>query len=245
MPTIVFDFLGTLVEFNEVITTIRDIWQYEGLGDGAKSLFEDWYQTSLMDYVASSHSGVYQPFTKVLRGSLSRTIYQRLTIFPLEHQVDKVMEAFTTQLTCPSLQAIQLALNQGWTVWIITLTDRTSTWDCLKQLGVVDPTGSLNVMCCDEYNVAIPHPKIYTQIMLLTVRHTQKIQNFYMASSHAWVLEGAKNASMRTVFLSNQELVYPTQVYNGKNPDLQGNHLMDCVHMVLQYEQSLHHHYSL
>lgn len=66
-----------------------------------------------------------------------------------------------------------------------------------------------------------------------------------MVSSHAWELEGAKNVSMRTVFLTQHELLYPSQVYDDKNPDLQGDSLMDCVKKVLSFESSLKHHYLL
>ncbi|SAM01556.1 hypothetical protein [Absidia glauca] len=247
MPTIVFDFLGTLVRFDAVITTIETIWQQKGLEDheAAKALFEDWYRSSLMDYVAASHSGLYQPFLKVLRGTLARTLYRRLAIVPSEDHVEQVMWAFRHRLDAATeaLEALLLALDEGWAVWIITLADQDDTWEFLKQQGI---DGSLLwMMSCDEYKVATPHPKIYAQVMRLTVRHTQKIENFYMVSSHAWELEGAKNVSMRTVFLTHQELIYPSQVYNDKNPDLQGDSLMDCVKKVLSFERSLNHYYLL
>jgi FMN phosphatase YigB (HAD superfamily) len=179
-----------------VITTIGTIWQQKGLEDyaAAKALFEDWYHSSLMDYVAASHSGLYQPFLKVLRGTLARTLYRRLAIVPSEDHVEQVMWAFRHRLdsATEALEALRLALNEGWAVWLITLADQDDTWEFLKQQGI---DGSLLwIMCCDEYKgkdgigrrggkrhslvglVATPHPKIYAQVMRLTVRHTQKIE---------------------------------------------------------------------
>lgn len=185
---------GTLVRFDAVITAIETIWQQKGLGDhaAAKTLFEDWYRSSLMDYVAASHSGLFQPFVKVLRGTLARTLYQRLAIIPSDDHVEQVMWAFRHQLdpAPEALEALRLALDKGWAVWILSLADRDDTWGFLKQQDI---DGSLLwIMACNEYKgkdgigtgkkhswvglVATPHPKIYAQVMRLTVRHTQKIE---------------------------------------------------------------------
>ncbi|ORZ12326.1 hypothetical protein BCR42DRAFT_420407 [Absidia repens] len=203
MPTIVFDFLDTLVRFDEVINVIWQTWQEKGLEQhrDAVTLFEDWYHTAMMDYVAASHSGLYRSFIKVLHGTLARAVYKSLGILPLEDNIHRVVDTFRKKLTpaLESLEALGLALAQGWNVWILTQGDKTDTWNYLKKYGVVvdeendgQPLCKLNhnntdsndktrlgpvfVMSCDELKVAKPHPKVYAQIMRVTIRRTQRIE---------------------------------------------------------------------
>ncbi|KAI8086514.1 HAD-like domain-containing protein [Halteromyces radiatus] len=258
MPTIAFDFLGTLVQFDNVINAIWHTWEHAGLThrEDAVTLFEEWYQTSSMTYLAASHSGLYRSLLKILRGTLTSSVYKQLGRLPLEQEVELIINTFRTDLTpspC-SLEALQTALRNGWNVWIITQSDKMDTWNYLKKHNVIcDDHGNGSnldddrvwIMACDELEVAKPHPKVYAQVMRLTVRRTQKIENFYMVSKHAWDLEGARNISMRTVYLSQQSSLYPTEVYDGKEPDLRGESPMECVNNVLHLEQSLKHHYLL
>ncbi|CAO3589372.1 unnamed protein product [Absidia cylindrospora] len=165
--------------------------------------------------------------------------------------MNRVVDTFRKKLipTLDSLEALGLALAQGWNVWILTQGDKIDTWNYLKNGADnnKDKTrlGPVFVMSCDELKVAKPHPKVYAQVMRVTIRRTQKIENFYMVSSLSWDLEGAKNVSMRTVFLTNKEIIYPTGVYDSEGPDIQGTTLVDCVEKAVQYEKSLDLHYSL
>jgi hypothetical protein len=59
-----------------------------------------------------------------------------------------------------------------------------------------------------------------------------------MVGSHAFDLAGAKNVSLRTVFLNTKEKIYSAQMYDAGGPDIIGHHLIDCVTKLVEFERT-------
>jgi phosphoglycolate phosphatase-like HAD superfamily hydrolase len=58
-----------------------------------------------------------------------------------------------------------------------------------------------------------------------------------MIGSSAFDLAGAKNISIRTVFLDTIEQVYPAQMYEHGEPDIIGRNLVECVTKMIEFER--------
>ncbi|CAO3608744.1 unnamed protein product [Cunninghamella echinulata] len=215
-----------------------------------------------MIYLAKSHSGIYKSLIHILQGTLKRIIYKQLQCIPTDKEIDNIIETYRLNLipTPTSIEALELAINNGWTVWIITQNDKENTCNFLKKYGFyteydddVDDNhhyskkkkGPIYIMTCDDLQVAKPHPKVYAQVMRKTINRTQKIENFYYISAQSWDLTGAKNISMRTAFVKSEELIFTTDIYEGRDPDIQGETVIECVQQILNLESSLKHYYLL
>lgn len=59
-----------------------------------------------------------------------------------------------------------------------------------------------------------------------------------MIGSSASDLAGAKNVSIRTIFLDSKEKVFPNNIYEISKPDRTGKDLADCVGKMLEMEKS-------
>ncbi|KAI8074371.1 HAD-like domain-containing protein [Gongronella butleri] len=256
MPTIAFDFLGTLAEFDHVVETMWQLWHDSGVAtlDDAQQLFESWYDAACRDYLATSHAGIYRPLSQVLQGSLARAVLQHRrrrhrsydmddgatktaawVSPPSADEVQIIMDAFQCQLTpiSTALDAIHYAVDKGWHVWIVT---QASQQDTAHHLQINNYPAGVLIMSCDDLKVAKPHAKVYAQVMRRTVQLTQKIEPFYMVSRHAWDLEGAKNASMHTAFITDTLQMYGEEIY-GRVPDILGSDVLDCVEKIIEHER--------
>jgi histidinol phosphatase-like enzyme len=67
------------------------------------------------------------------------------------------------------------------------------------------------------------------------------IKNFYIIGSKAYDLAGAKNLSIRTVFLNTVEKVYPAEMYDTGEPDIVGGGLVECVTKLIEFERVKRH----
>lgn len=61
-----------------------------------------------------------------------------------------------------------------------------------------------------------------------------------MVGSYAFDLAGAKNVSLRTVFLNTSEKIYSAQMYDTGGPDMTGNNLVECVTKMIDFEKTRH-----
>lgn len=50
---------------------------------------------------------------------------------------------------------------------------------------------------------------------------------------------------MKTAFVKSEELMFITNVYDGREPDLEGETVIECVQKILNLESSLKHYYLL
>lgn len=50
---------------------------------------------------------------------------------------------------------------------------------------------------------------------------------------------------MRTAFVKSEELIFTTDIYEGRDPDIQGETVIECVQQILNLESSLKHYYLL
>lgn len=62
-----------------------------------------------------------------------------------------------------------------------------------------------------------------------------------MIGSNAFDLAGAKNISIRTVFLNATEKVYPTHMFDTGDPDIVGRDLVECVTRMIEFERVKRH----
>ncbi|KAI9313293.1 HAD-like domain-containing protein [Dichotomocladium elegans] len=240
MPAVAFDFLGTLFSFDKVIDLFVDVFGPEfSTRQSAQCFFYDWFWAGLRDYVAASHSGRYCPLATALKSTLIRAcLVHGLTLLPAADQIDQIMAAFGELEPAPSaLEALGLLKENNWDIWIVTNASYEATVAMLEKNAITDyfrlqvnartmsyPSVELNILSCDDLGVSKPHPK-----------------NFYLISSHAWDLAGAKNVSFRTVFLTSEEKVYPKQIYDDIGPDVQGDTILECVKAMIDLESKKRH----
>lgn len=191
--------IDTLTHFDNIVKVIWQTWEKHGLKNEqhAYSLFNEWYETSYTTYLAKSHSGIYKSLIQILHGTLKRIIYKQLQFVPTVKEVDDIIEQFKNLVpSFTSLEALELALNSGWTVWIITQIDKESTCSFLKKYRFYteyknnnnindhpnnnnnsnNNKGPIYIMSCDQLMLAKPHPKVYAQVMRETIKRTQKIE---------------------------------------------------------------------
>ncbi|CAO3637728.1 unnamed protein product [Cunninghamella blakesleeana] len=262
---IIIHLIDTLTHFDNIVDIIWQLWETHGLKNKqhAYSLFNEWYETSYTTYLAKSHLGIYKSFIQILHGSLKRIIYKQLQFIPTDKEMNLIIDQFKHLIpSFTSLEALELALNSNWTVWIITQLDKENTYSFLKNYGFYtndkmddypisnninnsSNKGPVYIMSCDQLMLAKPHPKVYAEVMRETIKRTQKIENFYYISSRSWDLASAKNVSMKTAFVKSEELMFTTDIYDGRKPDLEGETVIECVQKILNLESSLKHYYLL
>ncbi|KAI7870114.1 HAD-like domain-containing protein [Spinellus fusiger] len=237
MPTVAFDLLGTLLSFQCVIAQLQVTFSTElSCQHKARQFYYGWLWAGLRDYFGSSHAGRYRPLLPLLRTGLERARVVLDMDPPTHEQTEQVMEAFSRlELMETAMEALELLHHHKWDIWVLTNGSYSDTDALLKRHGLETMIGD-NILSCDDLAISKPHPKVYSEYMRRAVHKTKRIENFYLVSSNAWDLAGAKNVSVRTVYLTTEEKVYSADSYDGTSPDCQGDSLLTCVQLMIQLE---------
>ncbi|KAI7861097.1 HAD-like domain-containing protein [Circinella umbellata] len=253
MPAVAFDFLGTLFSFEPVIDRLDQVLfgtnEHEKCKTQSKAerFYFQWMGSSLRDYFGASQAGRYCPLLTVLSSTLPRELMIEGYPVPSKEEMDKVMQVFRQEIKPydSALKALELLKDNKWDIWVVTNGGYANTVSLLSKNNILDyfrkGDDEINVLSCDDLMISKPHPKVYSELMRLNVHRTRRIENFYLIGSHAWDLAGAKNVSFRTVFLTTEEKIYPTEMYDGVGPDLQGDSVLECVQLMIDFEKKKKH----
>ncbi|KAI8381528.1 HAD-like domain-containing protein [Radiomyces spectabilis] len=252
MPAVAFDFLetltgyfvpkGTLYTFDKVIDRLHKTFKnHLTTRAEAEAFFYSWHWAALRDYFGTSHAGRYCPLIKMLRNSLRRALLVRGYRMPKEFEENYIMASFKElEPVSTAVESLELLKENGWDIWILTNGGYQNTLDLLQKSQLTSYIGD-NVLSCDDLNISKPHPKVYSELMRMAVHRTQRIENFYMVATHAWDLAGAKNVSMRTVYLTTEEKVYVKQHDDDGGPDIQGDTMIECIEKMITLEKTRKH----
>ncbi|CDH59921.1 haloacid dehalogenase [Lichtheimia corymbifera JMRC:FSU:9682] len=244
MPAVAFDILGTLFTFDKVVACLQETFNELASEQAAKHLFRDWFSSGTRDFFGTSHAGRYIPLLKVLKSTLTRAMLIAGYDAPSLEQIEAVMKTFNElEPAVSALDALALFQEKGWDIWIVTNGSHDTISRLLERAGLFHffRQGSdkeINVMSCDDLGISKPHPKVYSELMRIAVHRTQRIENFYLISSHAWDLAGAKNVCFRTAFLTTEEKIYPKDLYDGTGPDIKGDTMLSCAKAMVELESN-------
>ncbi|OAD75271.1 hypothetical protein PHYBLDRAFT_166530 [Phycomyces blakesleeanus NRRL 1555(-)] len=215
MPTIAFNFLGTLFSFDRVIDQLEATFPEDLPSQKqARIFYYAWLWAGIRDYFGTSHAGRYNSLLSILRATLTRARLVQDMEAPTNEEIDQIMAAFDDLLPmATALECFELLRENNWDIWILTNGSYSSTETLLKKHGLDTFVGD-NILSCDDLKISKPHPKVYSEFMRSAVHKTKRIENFYLIAAHAWDLAGAKNVSVRTVYLTTEEKVYSADAYD-------------------------------
>ncbi|ORY99410.1 HAD-like domain-containing protein [Syncephalastrum racemosum] len=241
MPAVAFDLLGTLFSLDMVLAALSRIIENDTGQRQARRLLQAWMTAATRDYMATSHAGEYRTLEHVLETTLPRACALEDFPMPTTATVHDIMTSFQELRPRPNaIETIQSLYRAGWDLWIMTSGSYDDAHELLSHHGLLDyfclpNQDKANIYGCDELRISRPHPKVYSELMRLNVRRTRRIENFYYVSAHAWDIAGAKNLSYRTIFLSNEEMLFPSDLYQ-RSPDAVRTDLLDAMQAMIAIE---------
>ncbi|KAI9025145.1 HAD-like domain-containing protein, partial [Phycomyces nitens] len=229
--------LGTLFCFDRVIDTLHMTFPNDlPTKKQARIFYYGWLWAGIRDYFGTSHAGRYHPLLFILRGTLTRARLVQDMETPTNEEIDQIMAAFEDlEPMATALECFELLRENNWDIWILTNGSYASTELLLKRHGLDTFVGD-NILSCDDLGISKPHPKVYSEFMRAAVHKTKRIEVGFFVAAHAWDLAGAKNVSVRTVYLTTEEKVYSADAYDGSYPDVQSDSLIKCVKGMIELE---------
>jgi 2-haloacid dehalogenase len=191
--TVAFDVIGTLFSLDRVRARI--------VAAGApEHALERWFAEALRDYFAISHSGGYEALGAVLRSSLVRTL-DSMDLDAGGEAVGRIMSSLREmELSDGALEAFERFTAAGWRIVTLTNGSEELTRDLLERAGLDRHVSA--VLSCDSIGISKPHPDVYA----LAKRHAAG--ELWMVAAHAWDIQGAARAGLRTAFVSAKESSY-------------------------------------
>jgi 2-haloacid dehalogenase len=179
--TVAFDVIGTLFSLDRVRARIVE-------AGAPEHALERWFAEALRDYFAISHSGGYEALGAVLRSSLVRTL-DSMDLDAGGEAVGRIMSSLR-----------EMELSAGWRIVTLTNGSEELTRDLLERAGLDRHVSA--VLSCDSIGISKPHPDVYA----LAKRHAAG--ELWMVAAHAWDIQGAARAGLRTAFVSAKESSY-------------------------------------
>lgn len=149
----------------------------------AKQLFTFWYNSALRDYIATSQAGRYCPLLKVLKVTLTRALLcfsDDFEITATDIEMQMIMMAFDTiEPDTQAIQALDMLVLEKWDIWVLSTGGSIDTETLLNRTKLDRYTNN-NLLCCDNLRISKPHPKVYSELMRMAVRKTQRIEVYYI-----------------------------------------------------------------
>lgn len=208
MPTAAFDMLGTFFS----LESLRPRLLLLGVPTHALEL---WFAESLRDFMALSHAGGYAPIRDILEASLPRTLALLGRGDASPAQCAQVLEGLKSLEPAEGAkEACELLTRAGWKLLALTNGGEESTRSLLTRAGLAGHFSA--VLSTDSLRTTKPHPRVYAMAL------ERADGTPWMVAAHAWDLQGAQRAGMRTAWVTHEEQrwlgVYPEPDVRG--PDL-------------------------
>ncbi len=191
MPTVVFDIIGTLFSLQRPREVLAS--------RGAPPLgLELWFAQSLRDAMALSHVGGYRPFAEVLKAAFER-VARRLGVDA--GVVSELMESFRELDPAEGAEdAVTRFSDAGWRIVSLTNSTEEATRALLQRAGFEDCFAA--VRSADEVQRTKPHPDVYE------LAKEGVNDELWLVAAHAWDINGAARAKLRTAWVSSIEGTY-------------------------------------
>jgi 2-haloacid dehalogenase len=213
MPTAAFDMLGTFFSLESLRPKLKSLGAPE-------HTLELWFAESLRDFFALSHAGGYAPLREVLQAALPRVIEElrQGSLDPGQHA--HVLEGLEELEPSPGArEACELLTREGWKLLALTNGGEEATRALLQRAGLLSHFSA--VLSTDSVRTTKPHPRVYQ------LARTAAEGPLWMVAAHAWDLQGAGRAGMRSAWVSQKERrwlgIYP-------EPDARAENLAALAH---------------
>jgi 2-haloacid dehalogenase len=188
--TIAFDIIGTLF-------SLESLRPHLASAGAPEKALEVWFAESLRDYFAFSHAGGYVPLKDVLEASLRRTL-EAVHVDPTPDRIGAVMAGLTELELAPGARkACSLLRDAGCRLVALTNGSEEITRSLLRRAGILDWFDSIH--SCDSIGISKPHPAVYD------MARVDAPGELWMVAAHAWDVAGAKEAGLRTAWVSSKE----------------------------------------
>ncbi len=215
--TIAFDMLGTCFSLEKLRQSLIVI------GAPAYSL-ELWFAQALRDVIAFSYAGSYKPLIEVLNAELPRTM-KLLGIAANQTQLSSAIASFSELPLQPgALQAFQSLVDAGWQLVALTNGSEDSTRQLLERAKANNYFNG--IFSCDAISKTKPHPDVYT----MPKQDTKG--DLWLVAAHAWDIQGATQAGLKTAFISKQEQEY-LSIY--PQPDVIADDLVAVANKIINF----------
>ncbi|WP_166482422.1 haloacid dehalogenase type II [Scytonema sp. UIC 10036] len=190
---VTFDIIGTCFSLAKPKQRLAEI-------DAPAHTLELWFTQSLRDAFALSHAGSYCPLKEVLEAELPRTL-KMLGVQADGVQISQIVASFAElDLQPDAIESFQMLKEAGCSIIALTNGSEDSTRKLLKRADAIEYFDS--IFSCDTVQKTKPHPDVYA-----LVKQDNK-SDIWMVAVHAWDIAGAKNAGLKTAFITQQEKEY-------------------------------------
>ena len=213
--TVVFDIIGTCFSLEKPRQRLVE------LGAPAHAV-QLWFAQTLRDAFALSHAGGYRPLKEVLEAELPRTL-KVLGVEADAMQLSQVVNSFAELESQPdALEAFRLLSEAGWKLIALTNGSEDSTRKLLERAGALQHFAS--ILSCDTIQKTKPHPDVYA----MAKRDAEG--DLWMVAAHAWDIQGASHAGLKTAFITQEEKDY-LSVY--PQPEIVASNLVEAASKII------------
>lgn len=213
--TVVFDIIGTCFSLEKPRQRLVE------LGAPAHAV-QLWFAQTLRDAFALSYAGGYRPLKEVLEAELPRTL-KVLGVEADAMQLSRVVNSFAELESQPdALDAFRILSEAGWKLIALTNGSEDSTRKLLERAGALQHFAS--ILSCDTIQKTKPHPDVYA----MAKRDAES--DLWMVAAHAWDIQGASHAGLKTAFITQEEKDY-LSVY--PQPEIVASNLVEAASKII------------
>lgn len=181
-----------------------------------------WFAQTLRDAFALSYAGGYRPLKEVLQAELPRTL-KVLGVEADAMQLSQVVNSFAKLESQPdALEAFRILSEAGWKLIALTNGSEDSTRKLLERAGALQHFAS--ILSCDTIQKTKPHPDVYA----MAKRDAEG--DLWMVAAHAWDIQGASHAGLKTAFITQEEKDY-LSVY--PQPEIVASNLVEAASKII------------
>ena len=188
---VVFDVVGTLVDFAAFYSRIENVLGSKLRSEGIRSsLFGyTWMTTSELEFTFLSISSRHTPYNEVMKAMFYRTLWMSGIESPRSFATDAERELCQEGYSMLTLregarECIELLQQAGFKVWCLTTADPERVQGYFSQGGIEMPP----IVSCDEQGVAKPQLAAYRSIVEKFGKGDEK----WFAACHAWDVSAAR-----------------------------------------------------
>ena len=171
-----------------------------------------------------SYAGGYKPLKDILAAQLPRTM-QILGIKADKAQLENAIASFTElELQPEAMAAFQSLTNAGWNLVALTNGSQDSTRQLLARAEATNYFKK--IFSCDTISKTKPHADVYAM-------PKQDISgDLWLVAAHAWDIQGAAYAGLKTAFITKQEQEY-LSIY--PQPDVIADNLVAAANKIIDF----------
>ncbi|KAH8424952.1 uncharacterized protein LDX57_002698 [Aspergillus melleus] len=207
---IVFDIVGTLITYDNLISTVNSRLGPKLLSKNITPthLVATWFEVAEREYAYLSIANAYVPFDICFENLFYRTLYiagiQEPREFASPEDLEVLMDAYRgLDSRDGARECVSLLTEAGFTVWGFTAGGLDRVRGYLDDGGIRIPEGRL--LSCDEAGVGKPDLRAYGPLWERLRKDAGADGEVWFAAAHAWDVSAARRVGFKAAYCTALE----------------------------------------